>query len=127
MSKKPSNKGFKTYEGRYTSDKHIRFTKDMMNDPAFISLSDKAKILYMYMKLKAGHGNKEFTMSQSYLKHIIKRTSFYNARDELVEKGFINYLNKYQQDPNAPEKNMAGEYEFSSRWIKLEFKHKKLN
>lgn len=108
---KASGRRFKPYEGRYPDDKHLRLTKDMLLDPAYISLSASAKTLYSYMKLWAC-GRDTVVYAASVAKDIMARQTFVNARDELVEAGFIEYLNKY----SARDKKEAAEYAFSSQW-----------
>jgi len=101
---------FKPYEGSKIKDKHIRLTQDMMLSKAYISLSYSAKVIYSYMKLWAC-GNIEFDYSWSLAKNYIgSNTTYINAKDELIKKGFIECIKtcKCSRYPNR--------YKLSSQW-----------
>jgi len=108
---KSTGSRFKAYEGRFANDKHVRLTKSMMLDPIYLGLSSNAKTLYNYMKMWAcGHDTVEYAASLS--SGFMSSSTFFKARDELVEKGFIEYPNKYR----ARDMRETAEYEFSKRW-----------
>jgi len=64
------------------------------------------------MKLWAA-GQDTVTFSASMAQEVMTRPTFIKARDELVESGFISYINQ----PTAKHKKETGQYEFSSRWL----------
>ena len=108
---KPDSR-FKPYEGRMPKDRHVRLTKDMLDSVVYKSLSASSKVLYAYMKLWAcGQDTVKYSASMS--SDIMNRRTFWIARDELVEKGFITYLNKH----TARDKKATGEYMFCDSWI----------
>ena len=110
-SKKSSGNRFKSYEGRKSDDRHVRLTKDMLMDPKYQKLSGGACKLYQYMKMWAA-GQTTVTFASSMLKGAMSRDSFIRARNELVEAGFIDWLNPGL----TTEKHHTGEYELSDRW-----------
>ena len=105
------NAPFKSYEGDKQKDKHIRKTATMMLSDNYLSLSNSAKVVYDYMKLWAC-GETEFEYSQSRALMYMSNKTFVKARDELEEKGFIEYVatNQYAHIPNK--------YKFSDKWKK---------
>ena len=114
-TKKSNFTPFRDFEGRNPTDKHLRLTDDMMSDPTFISLSATSKVLYIYMRLWAGYED-VVTYSASLASDIMPSATFYRARNELVEKGFIDYLNAHHHKRDAQCKNAAGEYRFTKKW-----------
>ena len=108
---KNTGRRFKSYEGRFPDDKHLRLTKSMLDDPAYKSLSSSAKVLYSYMKMWAC-GRDTVIYSVSMAKDFVSKPTFIKARDELIDKGFLEYTNKHR----ARDMREAAEYEFSSRW-----------
>ena len=100
---------FKSYEGKKSNDKHIRLTADMMTNQKFLDLSNSSKVLYMYMKLWA-LGNEEFEYAETLSNKFMSKVTFYKARDELIDKGFIKLIatNKFAHIKNK--------YKFSSNW-----------
>jgi hypothetical protein len=88
MSRK--NAPFKQYEGKKATDKHIRLTADMMLSKAYIELSDAAKTVYTYMKLYSC-GNDVFEYPISLGQKYMSKPTFLRAKEELIEKGFIEY------------------------------------
>jgi hypothetical protein len=108
MSRK--NTPFKQYEGRKTKDKHIRLTADMMLSKKYLELSDSAKTVYSYMKLYAcGETIFEYPISLC-LKYMSKPT-FVRARNELIEKGFLEY------EENNKFARIKNKYRLSSAWL----------
>ena len=108
---KNTGRRFRSFEGRFPDDKHLRLTKNMMDDPAYKSLTSSAKVLYSYMKLWAC-GRETVVYSASMAKDYMDEKTYRRARDELAENGFINYKNKYR----ARDMREVSEYEFSGRW-----------
>ena len=106
---------FKSYEGRKGKDRHIRLTHDMLMHKACTSLSSSAFRLYCYMKLIAC-GNADFYFSYSCAvgdnKILGSKSTFINARNELIDKGFIDYMNS----TSAKYKRETGYYIFSAKW-----------
>jgi len=81
---------FKQYEGRKQNDKHIRLTADMMLNEKYLGLSDSAKTVYTYMKLYSC-GNTIFEYPGSLALKYTSKSTFLRAKNELIEKGFIDY------------------------------------
>lgn len=108
---KNTGRRFKPYEGRRPEDKHLRMTRDMLTDPVYMGLSSSAKVLYQYMKLWA-IGQDTVQYAASMTRDIMDSKTHRKARDELVEKGFIDYTNGHR----AKYLRETAEYEFSSRW-----------
>ena len=92
---------FKDYEGKKSKDKHIRITKNMMDNENF-----------MYMKLWA-NGEIEFNYSRSLGSNILSPMTVSNAIKELIEKGFIERVFFSNGGGHKPNR-----YKFSSNWTK---------
>jgi len=103
---------FRTWESIHPKDKHVRLTHYMMNALVYKGLSSSAKALYSYMKLWAC-GRDTVVYSATLARDIMARNTFFRARDELVEKGFIEYINKHR----ARDMRETAEYLFSTKWI----------
>ena len=106
---------FKSYEGAYPTDRHIRLTHNMLMSDICINLSASAFRLYCYMKLIAcGKEEFEFATSCAVGKHKIfqSKTTFNNARNELITKGFIDYTNM----TSAKYKKETAHYTFLNFW-----------
>jgi hypothetical protein len=86
-------------------------TKNMLTDPVYMGLSSSSKVLYQYMKLWAC-GRDTVVYAASMTKDVMDGKTYRKARDELVEKGFIIYLNPHR----ARDMREAAEYEFSCGW-----------
>jgi len=110
--RKGSSKRFRRYEGLHEKDKHLRLTKYMLDHPKYVRLSASAKVLYNYMKLWAcGRDTVEYSASMA--KDFIKsNTTFFKARDELIEGGFIEYINSHR----AQHMRETAIYQFSAKW-----------
>lgn len=89
--------------------RYIRLGNSQLLHPAMLSLSDKAKIVYIHMLLEAG-GKREFTFPRSKYNRIAGHTVFQNAKEELIQKGFIRIR---QNNANLRKANI---YEFSEEW-----------
>ena len=111
-SRRKLARSFKSYEGVYPDDRHIRLTENMMKADACRSLSGNAFKLYSYMKQWA-RGRDEFEFSTTLAAKIgLSAKSFYRARDELIEKGFIVFENQ----TGAKYKHETCHFSFSDRW-----------
>ena len=108
---KSTGSRFKPFEGRFPEDRHLRLTKDMLMDTKYKKLSPGACKLYQYLKMWAS-GQTTVTFASSMMKDIMSREAFIRARNELVEAGFIDWLNPGL----STEKRHTGEYELSDRW-----------
>lgn len=96
----------------------------MLKSPAWMSLKPRAKVLYLYMKAQY-YGVKEknkpeqnplyFVFNQAMWKTTYKlytnNKSFYEDRDQLIEKGFIEII---ETGKLTRTKNI---YKFSDKWI----------
>jgi len=90
---------------------YIRLTPYMMKHQSYKALSNNAKALYNYMRLWAkGRPTIKYAASLALSFGMDART-FRRARDELVQQGFLEYLN-----PHCAEKKQTGVYQFSCRW-----------
>lgn len=103
---------FKDYEGKKSKDKHIRITKNMMDNENFRKLKPTSIKLYMYMKLWA-NGEIEFNYSRSLGSNILSPMTVSNAIKELIEKGFIERVFFSNGGGHKPNR-----YKFSSNWTK---------
>ena len=108
---KSTGSRFKDWEGRRPDDKHVRITKSMMDDTQFKMMSSSAIVLYLYMKGWAVSRD-TVTYSASMASSFMSNKTFIRARNELVEKGFIEHTNAHL----TKAKNQAGMYKFSTRW-----------
>ena len=90
-------------------ERYIRLGNSQLLHPSMIGLSDKAKVIYMYMLLESG-GKKEFCFPRSKYKKICGNDAFQRAKDELINKGFIK---EKQNNANLRKPNV---YEFLADW-----------
>lgn len=111
-SRKTRKRPFQFYEGIHEEDRHIRKTHFLLNHPNYIALSSNAKVLYDYM-LDWAMGKKEVTFSASLASGLMARATFMKSRDELINLGFIKYINAHC----ARDLKKTGQFEFSSDWI----------
>lgn len=81
----------------------------MLKHKSFISLSDKAKTIYLYMT-DYSNGKYEFTYPYSIYKNISSKPTFINCIKELEQHGFIEvkFCGKHTRTENI--------YTFSSKW-----------
>jgi len=80
--------------------------------PNFLNLSDRAKMLYIYMRLWS-NGKPTILFAAALARNFgMDSKTFRKSRDELVEHGFIEYLNSHC----AADMRQTGQYQFSSRW-----------
>ena len=94
-------------------ERYIRLGNSQLLHPAMLDLSDKARTIYIYMLLESG-GKREFTFPRSKYSKIAGHTVFQNAKDELLQKGFIRVK---QNNANLRKANI---YEFSDGWKRIE-------
>ncbi|MEY8413593.1 hypothetical protein AALB51_20455 [Lachnospiraceae bacterium 62-26] len=92
------------YEKRY-----FRLGATIMASEAMLSLSNSAFRVYCHMRITSG-GKRSFTFPYSKYKIFMTRPTFVKARDELVEKGFVDVV---QNNKNLRKANI---YCFSERW-----------
>lgn len=101
---------------RNALDKHVRLTQSMLMHKNYIGLSYPAKLLYQYMKLWAcGQDTVEYAASLGQNIGIKSKTTFFKARDELINKGFIEYENSQL----AKYRRETAIYKFSDKWLRL--------
>lgn len=103
---------FKGYESVSGCEKRfIRMADSQMNDSAFLNLNHAAFHVYIYMKLaKTEQKKNEFEFTYKVFKTIISKDGFSKAINELVEKGFVEVVER-----NANLRT-ANKYRFSSGW-----------
>lgn len=92
--------------------RYIRLGNSQMLHPATLGLKPTSYRIYTYMLLESG-GAKYFEFPYSKFKKLCSKQGFQNAIQELVEKGFIDIVerNKILREPNK--------YAFSERWKDL--------
>ena len=88
---------------------YISLGASQMRDQQYIELSNSAKVIYTYMLLVAG-GNPTFEFPQKEYKDLMNKHTFIKARDELINKGFIEIK---ENNANLRKANV---YEFSKKW-----------
>lgn len=93
--------------------RYIRLGNSQLMHPAMLSLSDKAQVVYIHMLLESG-GKKEFTFPRSKYNSIAGHTAFQNAKEELIQHGFIRVK---QNNANLRKANV---YEFIEEWKRYE-------
>lgn len=89
--------------------RYIRMGATIMASGAMMDLSSSAFRVYCYMRLESS-GRKDFRFPYSKYRAYMSRPTFLKARDELVEKGFINIVR------NNRNLRKANDYAFSERW-----------
>lgn len=119
------NKKFRNWENPIIKDRYVRMPHEAINHEAFKSLSNYAKVLYMYMKDWAygskefvekhkNGGNGEFEYSVRFAKSVLN-CSLQKASDtikELRDKGFIELMN------NSKYSKETSKWKFSDKWHK---------
>lgn len=89
--------------------RYIRLAVTLTSSEAFRDLSNSAVRIYINMMMEAG-GNKDFTFPcNKYINYMSKQT-FFKARTELVNHGFITIK---QNNRNLRKSNI---YSFSDGW-----------
>ena len=103
---------FRLFEGKKVNDRHVRITEDMICSEAWVDLKAISIKLYISLKLRFTGNNQdsiEFPHSQ-IAKIGISKDSIKGCFDDLVNHGFIEYVNQGQftRTPNV--------YKLSSNW-----------
>lgn len=111
MARKTRKTLFHPYESKKQEDDFIRLTKTMMLHKKYLSLKASSKVLYSYMKMW-GYPKNEVDYSISLAKDFMSSNTFLDARDELVQKGFLDVVGIFRGS-HTPNK-----YRFSDRWYK---------
>lgn len=105
MSKKKKNK----IDGNFTIIEH-----KLINSEAFKGLSLYAKWLYVEFKLRFYGDNKNHIIfTQKEIKKIMSINTFYRSRAELIERGFIDIVER------GGLENRPMIYGLSDRWKKF--------
>ena len=103
---------FQDYEGKKLYDRHVRLTKDMLNHPRYMELSNTAKVLYTYMSLWAA-GNREFDYSWKLAsKYIGSNTTYISNKNILIKNGFIECIR------TSKCSRYSNRYKFVAKWYK---------
>ena len=92
--------------------RYIRLGASQMASEPMRALSNSAFKIYCYMRLESG-GKKEFTFPHQKYQSYMSKPTFFDAQKELVEKGFIDVI---QRNKNVRKANV---YAFSERWKEL--------
>lgn len=108
-SKKTPFPSWQTCKPDGVEQRYIRLGNSQLMHPAMLKLSDKARIVYIHMLLESG-GKREFTFPRSKYMQISSISAFKNAKEELIDKGFIR---EKQNNANLRKPNI---YEFSDEW-----------
>lgn len=90
-------------------NRYIRLANTQMISVAMRSLSNSAYRIYVNMKLES-KGNVQFEFPFSKYKSYMTRPTFEKGVNELVEKGFIDVV---QRNANLRKPNV---YRFSDKW-----------
>ena len=120
---KEERKKFKSWENPKVKDSYIRFGNETLRQETFMSLSNNAKVLYMYMKnwaynskpfldKQSNGGNGEFDFSTSLAKKILNCSTqtASNTIHELEVKGFIERQN------NSAYSRETSRWQFTNKW-----------
>lgn len=89
---------------------YVRLSKSLLQSEAFKELGYSARCLYVAMT-EACAGKRQFRFTRSdYLAYGIDKMTFFRARDELVQAGFLKVVSsgKTTRKPNV--------YEWSLDW-----------
>lgn len=89
--------------------RYFRLGATIMASEAMLSLSSSAFRVYCHMRLESG-GKKSFRFPFNKYKIFMTRPTFVKARDELIEKGFVETV---QNNKNLRKANI---YCFSEKW-----------
>ena len=106
---------FESYETKTVDgieNRYVRFGNSLLMDYNFKSLSNSAKVIYMYMKIESA-GNQIFEFPYKKYSSIVTKPTFSKAKDELIKKGFIEI--------ESDRKNICKStiYKFSENWKEL--------
>lgn len=89
--------------------KFVMMFHSMLNHVAYTTLTDKAKLIYVYM-CDYSNGMKEFTYPHRIYKNICSNETFLKAVNQLEEHGLIEvvFCGKHTKTENI--------YAFSTKW-----------
>ena len=93
--------------------RYILLGNSLLLHPAWLSLSDKAKVIYVHMLLESG-SKQDFTFTHSKYSKLASKAVFQRAKEELIDKGFIS---EKQNNANLRKPNV---YMFSENWKQYE-------
>lgn len=89
--------------------RYIRLGATLLASEKMRSLSPSAFKIYCYMRIESG-GNRSFKFPHAKYCSYMSKPTFIKARQELVDKGFIEII---QNNGNLRKANI---YAFSDRW-----------
>lgn len=89
--------------------RYFRMGASFMASEIVRGLSSSAFKIYCYMRIESA-GKKEFRFPHCKYQSFMSKPTFFKARDELVEKGFIEIA---QNNRNLRQANV---YRFSEKW-----------
>lgn len=92
--------------------RYFRLGASIMASEAMRSLSSSAFKIYCYMRIESA-GKREFRFPHCKYRTFMSKPTFFKARDELVEKGFIEIIK------NNRNRRMANVYSFSEKWKEI--------
>lgn len=106
---------FQPWETRNNDGKEKRYFRlgaTLLASQAMLTLSPSAFKVLCYMKIESA-GSRKFTYPHAKYRVFMSKPTFYKARDELIEHGFIDIV---QNNKNLRKANV---YMFSDRWKSL--------
>ena len=89
--------------------RYFRLGATIMASEAMRGLSSSAFKIYCYMRIESG-GKREFRFPHCKYQSFMSKPTFFKARDELVQKGFVDIV---RNNRNLRQANI---YAFSDRW-----------
>lgn len=92
--------------------RYFRMVATIMASKPMRRLSSSAFKIYCYMRIECG-GQRSFKFPHAKYRDYMSKPTFFNARDELIRKGFIDVV---QNNKNLRQANV---YAFSDRWKTL--------
>lgn len=93
-----------------TKDKRfVALPHSLINHQSFTSLSDKSKLLYLYMT-DYSQGKQEFSYPRRIYKNLMCNETFKTSREELKEHGFITIMSE------GGLFNNEAQYKFIADW-----------
>ncbi|WP_317854164.1 hypothetical protein [Chakrabartyella piscis] len=108
-SKRTPFKAWESSKAGGIEDRYIRLGNSIMLHDRYIELSANAKVIYSYMRLEAG-GKLEFEFSVSKYSKLMAKNTFFKAKKELIDAGFIDEVS------NRKNLRLPNIYRFSNRW-----------
>lgn len=110
------------WASRHEYPQFTMLPNDVLTSPAFCQLTANAKILYIYMRMWAGKPREDsrfkfpFFLVAENEPQVMSRATFYRARNELIDAGFIEQTNAHKTARNTQERERLAEYAFISKW-----------